>query len=132
MKILGIAAVTLMVTGYALGFYIPIVKRILTASFALYSTGWAIFLLLVFYWIIDVLGYKRWPFFLIVVGMNSIAAYVVFQLFRGWIDRSILVFTSQIVESQGAYGAVLQALLVLAAQWYIFYFFYKKEVFFKV
>lgn len=132
MKILGSAALSLMTAGYALGFYIPIVKRILTASFALYSTGWAILMLLVFYWIVDVLGYKRWSFFLIVVGMNSIAAYVVFQLFRGWIDRSILVFTSPIVGGLGAYGEVLQALLVLAAQWYIFYFFYKKEVFFKV
>ena len=64
--------------------------------------------------------------------MNSIAAYVVFQLFRGWIDRSILVFSSPLVESLGPYGAVLQAFLVLAAQWYIFYFFYKKGVFFKV
>ena len=99
MKILGVAAATLMMAGYALSFYIPMVKRILTASFALYSTGWAILMLLVFYWVIDVLGCKRWAFFLIVVGINSIAAYVVFQLFRGWIDRSILVFTNPVVES---------------------------------
>lgn len=131
-KILGISAATLMVAGFALGFYIPIVKRILTASFALYSTGWAILLLLGFYWIIDVKGHKCWSFFLIVVGMNSIAAYVVSQLFRGWINKSILVFTSSPVENLGAYGEVLQALLVLVVQWYIFYFCYKKKVFFKV
>lgn len=132
MQILGIAAASLIVAGFALGFYIPIIKRILTASFALYSTGWAMLMLLVFYWIIDVRGHKRWAFFLTVVGMNSIAAYVVFQLFRGWIDRSILVFSSPVVESLGPYGTVLQAILVLAAQWYIFYFCYKKGVFFKV
>ncbi|MCA9218589.1 MAG: hypothetical protein KDB27_36220, partial [Planctomycetales bacterium] len=61
----------------------------------------------------------------------SIAAYVVFQLFRGWIDRSILVFSGSIVERLGDYGKVLQALLTLAAQWYIFYFCHKKGVFFK-
>jgi len=131
MKILGIAAVALMAAGFALGFYIPLVKRILTASFALYSTGWAILLLLLFYAVIDVWGCKRWSFFLLVVGMNSIAAYVVFQLFRGWIDRSLLVFTGSIVGSLGIYGEVLQAWLVLAAQWYIFYFCYRKGVFFK-
>ena len=131
-KLLAMAAVTLMATGFAIGFYIPIVKRILTASFALYSTGWAILLLLVFYMVIDVLRFKRWSFFLVVVGMNSIAAYVVFQLFRGWIDRSILVFTSSMIGTLGIYGEVLQALLVLAAQWYVFYFCYKKQVFFKV
>ncbi len=132
MKLLGVSAVALIVAGFALGFYIPIVKRILTASFALYSTGWAILLLLLFYWIIEVQGYKRWSFFLVVVGTNSIAAYVVFQLFRGWINNSILVFTGPTVEALGAYGEVLQAFLVLAAQWYIFYFCYKKKVFFKV
>jgi predicted acyltransferase len=132
MTILGVSAVALILAGFALGFYIPIVKRILTASFAVYSTGWAILFLLIFYSIIDVWGYKRWSFFLVVVGMNSIAAYVVFQLFRGWINTSILVFTSAAVQRMSAYGEVLQALLVLAAQWYVFYFCYKKNVFFKV
>ncbi len=132
MKILGISAVALIASGWLLGFYIPIVKRILTASFALYSTGWSILFLLLFYWVIEVLEYKRWSFFLIVIGMNSIAAYVVFQLFRGWIDNSVFIFSRPVVEWMGIYGSVLQALLVLGVQWYIFYFFYKKKVFFKV
>lgn len=132
MKIFGISAVALMASGWLLGFYIPIVKRILTASFALYSTGWAILFLLLFYWVIEVLGYKRWSFFMVVVGMNSIAAYIVFQLFRGWIDDAVMVFIRSFIEAMGAYGTVLQALIVLFIQWYIFYFFYKKKVFFKV
>ncbi|MCA9216368.1 MAG: DUF5009 domain-containing protein, partial [Planctomycetales bacterium] len=65
-KTLAIAAGCLIAAGYMLGFPIPIVKRILTASFAVYSTGWAILFLLCFYWIVDVLGWKRWTFFLVV------------------------------------------------------------------
>jgi len=132
MTIFAIAAAVLIACGLGLSFYIPIIKRILSTSFALYSTGWAILLLLFFYWFIDVLGYKRWCFFMVVVGMNSITAYVIFQLFRGWINSSILVFTSFIVTPMGAYGTVLQAFLVLGAQWYILYFFYKNKIFFKV
>ena len=61
-RTLSIASITLIAAGFALGFYIPIIKRILTASFALYSTGWAILFLLAFYVVIDVWGYKRWSF----------------------------------------------------------------------
>ena len=132
MAILAIWAAALMIAGWALSSFIPIIKRILTPSFALYSTGWSILILLLFYWVIEVLEYKRWTFFLVVVGMNSIAAYVVFQLQRAWIDRSIFVFSRPVADAVGIYGDVFHAFLVLGAQWYIFYFCYKKKVFFKV
>lgn len=131
MKILGISAVILMLSGWLLSFYIPIIKRILSASFALYSTGWAILFLLLFYWVVEVLDIRKWTFVFVVVGANSIAAYIIFQLFRGWIDSSILVFTKPAIEALGAYGTVLQAVLTLGAQWYILYFFYKRKIFFK-
>ncbi len=129
---LSISAIALIAAGLALSPFIPIVKRILTSSYALYSTGWAILFLLLFYWIIDVLDYKKWAFFMVVIGTNSIAAYVLFQLLRGWINSSILVFSNPAVEVMGPYGQVLQDLLVLGAQWYVFYFCYKKKIFFKV
>ncbi len=132
MKIFAISAIALIAAGLALSPVIPMVKRIMTASFTLYSTGWAILFLLLFYWVIEVLEYKRWSFFFVVIGMNSIAAYVVFQLFRGWINNAVLVFSRYAVENMGPYGEVLQALLVLGVIWYIFYFLYKKKVFFKV
>lgn len=131
MRILAVSAAALMLAGWVLSFPIPMIKRIMSASFTVYSTGWAILFLLGFYWIVEALGYKRWTFFLVVVGMNSIAAYVVFQLFRGWIDNAVGVFSEPAVEALGTYGPILQAMLVLGAQWYIFYFLYKKKVFFK-
>ena len=132
MKNLAIAAACLIAAGLALSWQIPIIKRILSASFALYSTGWAILFLLIFYWVIEVMNLRRWTFAFIVVGANSIAAYIMFQLFRGWINDSIWVFTRPLIEAMGAWGTVLQALLVLGAQWYILYFFYKHKIFFKV
>ncbi|MBN2327741.1 MAG: DUF5009 domain-containing protein [Candidatus Omnitrophica bacterium] len=129
---LAYAAIALIAAGWLLSFEIPIIKRILSTSFALYSTGWAILFLLLFYYVIDILNYKKWTFVFVVVGMNSITAYVIFQLLRGWINNSIWVFTQTPLGALGAYGEVLQALLVLAAQWYVLYFFYKHKIFFKV
>ncbi len=132
MKLLLIVGLAGLVSGYLLSFLNPMVKRIWTASFTLYSTGWVVLFLLLFYWVVEVKDYRRWTFVLVVVGMNSIAAYIMFQLFRGWINNALLAFTRPVIEPMGTGGVILQALLVLGAQWYVLYFFYKNKIFFKV
>ena len=133
MGILAISATTLLGSGLIVSFLgIPIIKRVLSTSFALYTTGWAVLFLLIFYWIIDVLRFRRWAFVLVVVGMNSIAAYIMFQLFSGWIDNAIMAFLRAPITAMGAFGEIVQACLVLAAQWSVLYFFYKNKIFFKV
>src|SRR5439155_11921634 len=128
----GMAAILL---GLALSPVVPIVKRIWTASFTLYSGGIIILALLLFYWMIEVMNWRRgWTFF-IVVGMNSIFAYTMTEIFRGWFNRSILIFSRPIFAAildrahawdalqkpastpwppqLGAWGDVIQAVLVL-------------------
>ena len=55
---------------------VPLVKKIWTASFAIFSAGWACLALAAFYAVIDIAGWKLWSFPFVVVGMNSIAMYV--------------------------------------------------------
>ena len=64
--------------------WLPLIKRIWTPSFTVYAAGWTTLMLLFFYWSIEVMGWKRWSFPLQVVGMNSIAAYVLGNAFGGW------------------------------------------------
>ena len=54
----------------------PVVKRIWTPSWTLFSGGACFLLLAAFSWLIDVRGRKKWAFPLVVIGMNSIVAYV--------------------------------------------------------
>ena len=54
----------------------PIVKRIWTSSYTLYSGGLVILMLAGFYALIELKGWKRWSFPLLVIGANSIAIYV--------------------------------------------------------
>lgn len=62
----------------------PSVKRIWTPSWAIFSSGWTFLMLAGFFGIIDILGFQRWAFALVVVGMNSIAVYLMAQLLKGW------------------------------------------------
>jgi len=159
MQFLAIASVVGFVLGGLLSAgatpLVPMVKRIWTASFTLWAAGWTILFLLAFYWLIEVQGWRRWLTFLVVVGMNSIFAYSMAQLFRGsFFDRGIAVFTKPLAallfdhphladaiakpanytwpEPLGLWGNVLQAALVLAAEWGVLYWLYRRKIFFKL
>jgi predicted acyltransferase len=67
----------------------PIVKRIWTPSWAVYSAGWTFLMLAAFFWVIDAIGFWRWAFPLVVVGMNSIAMYLMAELLRPWITQTL-------------------------------------------
>ena len=71
--------------------FCPIVKRIWSPSWAVFSAGWTFWILGLLYWIIDVRRWKAWAFPLVVVGMNSIAMYCMAQLLKPWISKILQI-----------------------------------------
>ncbi|UCF35920.1 MAG: DUF5009 domain-containing protein [Acidobacteriota bacterium] len=132
MRILAGSGFGLIAAGLLMGQFVPIIKRIWTASFTLYSAGFVILGLLFFYWIVEVRKLTRWTYPLVVVGMNSIFAYVIFQLARGSVEDAVMAFIRPVVEAMGPYGTVLHSLLSLAVIWYVLHFFYKRKIFLRV
>jgi len=64
--------------------FIPMVKRIWTPSWAIFSAGWCCLILATLYGLVDILKW-RWAFFpLVVVGMNSLVMYFMGQLLKPW------------------------------------------------
>ena len=131
MRTLGIAAAACLVLGYAIHPWNPIVKRICTTSFTLYSTGWVLLMLLAFYWVVEVKGWRKWTFPLVVVGANSIFIYSVDNVLRGWLNRAVGVFTLR-YEWLGDFAPVAQSCTVLLVMWYLCYWLYKRRIFFKL
>jgi predicted acyltransferase len=113
---------------------VPIVKRIWTPSWTLFSGGWCFVLLAAFYYLVDMRGAKK-PFFpLIVVGMNSIAAYILAHTVVGFIDSSFRTNISQHYDLfLGApYKTLISGLVILAVQWIILFWMYKKKLFIRI
>ncbi len=129
LMLLGAAAIAL---GLALSPFIPVVKRIWTPSWVVFSGGWAALTLGVFYLLIDVWNLRRWPFVFTVVGMNCITIYMVVSFLRGEVNDWIGVFTRGVLEPLGPAGVIIQSCLVLAAFWYMLYWMYKRGIFLKV
>ena len=66
----------------------PIVKRIWTSSYTLYSGGLVVLMLAGFYALIEWKGWKRWAFPLLVIGANSIAIYVMSWTMEHFVSSS--------------------------------------------
>ena len=110
----------------------PIIKRIWTPSFALLSGGCTTLILAAFYWLIEVRGHSRWAFPLVVVGMNSIAAYVLSSAFGSWFRSATGAWIACLEPAAGpVWFPVLQRTLFVAAAWGVLYWLYRRKIFFK-
>ncbi len=109
----------------------PIVKRIWTPSWAIFSTGWTFLMLAFFYVAIDIIGFRWWAFPLVVVGMNSIAIYCMSQLMKPWIRQALQVHLGQHIFD-GIYGPIISATAVLFVLWLICYWLYRQKIFIRI
>ena len=133
MKALGlfVAGIGCLIVGKIWGIYLPIVKNMWTGSFVIYAAGWSLLLLSVFYTIIDVLGFKKWAFAYVVVGMNSITIYLACRMINfGFTSRFLFGGIAKFVDEP--FGPVLLAVGVLLLEWLFLYFLYRKKTFLRV
>jgi heparan-alpha-glucosaminide N-acetyltransferase len=131
-----VAGVAGIFAGLALGWLgiCPVVKRIWTPSWTLYSGGWCLLLLAGFYWVIDVVRKGRWSFPLVVVGMNSIAAYLLAHGFDAYVQKNLVTHLRP--ATFRVFGAAYEPLLLggatLAILWLILWWMYRRKLFLKI
>lgn len=112
----------------------PIVKRIWTPTWTLFSGGLCFLILAFFYWSIDVLKTQKWYFILVVVGANSIAAYIIAHTIESFISSSLSIHLGkQYAAVFGlAYAPLIRGILVLFFEWLILFWMYRKRIFIKI
>lgn len=112
----------------------PIVKRIWTPSWTLFSGGWVMLFLAGYYYVIDVKGYRRWTFPFLVVGMNSIAMYALVHIATEYMTRSLVIhFGRAPFEAFGpAYAPILLGACTLTVFWLILFWMQRNRVFVKI
>jgi heparan-alpha-glucosaminide N-acetyltransferase len=112
----------------------PVVKRIWTPSWTLFSGGICFLFVAGFSWIIDIKGYRRWAFPLSVIGMNSIAAYLIAHLFEEFIVRSFHTHLGPNIFNLlgGALAPFVAGIAVLMVYWLILFWMYRRKLFLKV
>lgn len=119
-----------LVLGLIWNFWFPIIKHLWTSSFVLFSAGLCYLLLAFFYLVIDVLGYRKWAFGFVVIGMNSIVVYVAAMLFD---FRQIAdIFIGGLAKWTGSWYEFTRAVAGLVIIWLILWWMYRKKSFIKI
>jgi predicted acyltransferase len=112
----------------------PLVKRIWTPAWAIFSTGWCCLILGSLYAIIDVLEYKAWAWPLVVVGVNSIAIYCMGMMLRRWTSRTLMTWFGEDVFLRFGplWEPVMQWTMVGLVFWLMCWWMYRQKLFVRI
>jgi heparan-alpha-glucosaminide N-acetyltransferase len=112
----------------------PIVKRIWTSSYTLYSGGLVVLMLAGFYALIEWKGWKRWSFPLLVIGANSIAIYVMSWTVEDFAASALVrhLGTRPFAILGQPFEPVLKGMGVLIVFWLILLWMYRRKIFVRI
>lgn len=125
--LIGVAGIVL---GLIMGIWHPIIKKIWTSSFVLLSSGVSFILLALFYWIVDVNGYRKWAFPFRVIGLNAIAAYVGSHVLNFSLIAKQVLFGFE--QFMGVYYEAFCDLAGFGILYLILWYMYKNKTYIKV
>jgi predicted acyltransferase len=124
---LALAGLGCTILGLLWSIVFPIIKLLWTSSFVLTGGGFGFFMLALFYWIIEVKGYRRWAFFFRVIGMNSITVYVAAMLIN---FRQIgNIFIGSLLTRIAPWDDFVSEIAALAIIWLILFWMYSRKTF---
>jgi heparan-alpha-glucosaminide N-acetyltransferase len=131
-----LAAVALMAAGLMLHFtgICPIVKRIWTPSWTLFSGGVCFLFLAAFSWVVDIKRQRAIAFPLVVIGMNSIAAYFIAHLCENFVESSFRINLG--MPALNIFGTAVEptvlGTLTLGVYWLMLWWMYRKKLFIRI
>jgi predicted acyltransferase len=128
---LAIAGVVFLVLAQAWNLDFPINKNLWSSSFVMHVGGLSLLLMALFYYVIDVLGYKKWAFFFKVIGMNSILIYISSHFIKWtYTNTSLFGWLGQLIGDP--YNVVVMAITFVLVKWLFLYYLYQKKTFLRV
>ena len=125
------AAAALLAAGLALSGVLPVNKKLWSSTFVCVVGAYSLGMFALFYYLIDVRGWRRWTLFFRVVGLNSITIYLA-QRIVGFGRISDFFLGGIASKCPEAVAAVISSAGYVAVCWLFLYFLYRKNVFLKV
>jgi len=122
----------------------PMIVSVTTGSWVLFVGAVGLGLMALFYWIIDVVGLRKWAFFFVVIGANSIAVYMAAHLFdfrnignifvKGWTTNQNIGVVGGLSAwvGPGPWSDFVEALAAFIVIWLLLLWLYRTKTFIKV
>jgi heparan-alpha-glucosaminide N-acetyltransferase len=126
----------LLLAGWALDRlgWCPSVKKIWTPSWTLFSGGWCFLIMAGFYLVADVWKVRGLFFPLTVVGMNSIAMYVLVESLSGFVKETLLTHLGPkpFLLAGEPYAPLYQGLAIILIFWLVLRWMHGRRLFLKI
>ncbi|WP_423149355.1 acyltransferase family protein [Rubrolithibacter danxiaensis] len=137
-KWLVIAALLCLLIGFGLDLtgITPIIKRISTSSFVFASGGWVLLIMAFLYWLTDVKKVNKYAWVAVVVGTNAIFIYLFFETVGiQWLNGAVGIFVKGFIGMLGVPEKILEVISAVSTwfvEWYLCYWLFKQNIFFKI
>ena len=117
-----------------LGGICPIVKRLWTPAWVFFSGGCCLLILSALYQIIDVKQWRRWSFPFVVIGVNSLAMYVMRHTLDVWSSHTLQKhFGTRVFQ---IFGPELQPVVIGAITflsfWFVLLWMYRRKIYIRL
>ena len=129
-RLLLVIGIVLALAGLAVNMVQPMVKHIYTSSYVLFSDGLCFLLMALFYLIVDYWKFTRWTRFFIIIGSNSILAYILGELYS--FDGFASVFLRGLTVHLGKWYPVVLSIGAYAVFWLILWHLHKQKIFIRI
>jgi len=130
--LMALTAFVLIMAGLIWDINFPINKHLWTSSFVCFVGGFSILFFVFFYLIIDLFGFHKWAFPLILIGSNSILIYIAAEGLVDFKHTADYVFGGLINFTPLVWQPFFAALSVTVVQLLLLYFLYKRKWFLKI
>lgn len=126
-----VAAVALALVAILGDGFVPVNKKLWSSTFVCAVGSYSLFMMALFYYLIDVRGWRKWTLVFRVVGMNSITIYMAQRIMNLW-TTSNYFFKGAASHMPELWGDVFVNLGYVVVCWLLLYFLYRKKTFLKV
>jgi predicted acyltransferase len=121
----------MVVIGYLWGIQFPIIKKVWTSTYVLVAGGYSLMLMGIFYYLIDVKGYKKWTPIFVWIGVNPITIYMLRNLIDfGGISKKLVGGDLAILAGE-QWAYLLANIVSLGLSLLLLKFMYDRKIFLK-
>lgn len=128
--VLLLSGLGLVLLALALSPVYPVIKKIWTVPFNMLTAGISLLLLALFYFIMDVKGWRKGTFFFRVIGLNSITIYLGGRVID--FNHTSEFLLGWLAKPAGGFGPVIIITGMIMAEWLFLYYLYKNRIFLRV
>ncbi|GAB3257117.1 hypothetical protein GCM10027347_19360 [Larkinella harenae] len=108
----------------------PIVKRIWTPAWTLFSSGLVFLVLAFFIWLVEIRGWRQRTVWLVAVGANSMGAYLTHWTIHGWMPDNLQTNLGWLISGfDDGMQHLISGPLAFALAWYVLVWLYERELF---